>query len=276
MCCVGTAYLRQMSNEFSNCFRKRGFLSDAVHDLIPGYRADSKNWFSLAGDLSEVLQAIAADCTELCHGAPFERDSMATFLMLRGAQTYQGAIILAERGMVTEARILVRSLLEDTFCVAGLHDNPDDTLKMIRDDHDASRKGKAKVILANGIAGTDVRKLNDLVTEIQGVSYFSPEKAAKLGPLQKQYLLYKQISDDAAHPSANSLKRHMSVHSQGWMYQWGPSSQADVDETLSTAILCAMPLGIAVTQMLALTALNSKLGDLADRYKALTSSKAGN
>ncbi|WP_454760828.1 DUF5677 domain-containing protein [Caulobacter segnis] len=262
-----------MSSAFDDDFRERGFLSDAIRNLVAGYRTDSDDWFRLTNDLSEALQAIAFSCTELCHGVPFERDSMAAFLMLRGVQTYQGAIIMAERGMVTEARILVRSLLEDTFCAAGLHDNADDMLKMIRDDHDASRKGRAKVILANGIGGADSRKLNELVAEIQGANYFSPEKAAKLGPLQKQYILYKQISDDAAHPSANSLKRHMHIHSLGWMYQWGPSSQGDIEETLSAAILCAMPLGIAVTQMLSLTELNSRLGDLSDRYMVLASSK---
>lgn len=264
-----------MTDNFDEAFKKHGFLSAVVRELASDYRLDSTDWFKLADDLSDVLQAIALECTEQCHGIPFERDSIAAFLTIRGAQTYQGAVLMAERGMVTEARILVRSLLEDTFCAAGLLENPDEMLKMIRDDYDASRKGRAKVVLTNGITGADARKLNKLVAEIQGVSYFSPEKASKLGPLQKQYLLYKQISDDAAHPSANSLKRHMHLHSTGWAYRWGPADKAAIDDTLSAAIVCGIPLGIAVTQLLAMNDLNARLSALGDRYAALAFRKTG-
>ncbi|MDR6530312.1 hypothetical protein J2800_001048 [Caulobacter rhizosphaerae] len=254
-----------------NPFVKNGFLADAASEWIADYRAANAAWFTLATDLSEILQEVAFLATEQCHGTSFERDTVAAFLLLRGLQTFQGAVVMAERGMAVESRILTRSLLEDAFCMAGLHDNPDDLLKMIRDDHDASRKGKAKVILHNGIEGADARALNDLIKEIQGVSYFSPEAASKLGPLKRQYLLYKQISDDAAHPSANSLKRHMNVASDrsGWNYRWGPNTDEEIKDALNAAILCAIPLGVAITQMLDMTELNSKLGDVAEQYRKL-------
>ena len=260
-----------MGSDFESEFRKSGFLSEAVNEQIPVRRAALAEWFCLASDLNEILQEMISPAAESANTAAVSPEALTVFLLMRGLQSYQGAVLMAERGMAVEARILARSLLEDTFCVAAIIDNPNDLIKMIVDDYDASRKGQAKVILKNGISGIDRRNLEKFVEKIKKVSYFNPEQAASIGSLSKQYLLYKILSDDAAHPTANSLKRHMleEPSQSSWSYVWGPSELDEIRKALNAAFLCAIPLGIAVTQMFKLKDLNAKIAKIYDRYEML-------
>jgi hypothetical protein len=72
-------YVGCMDNDFKEDFLRRGFLSNAVSNLVPAYRAESQDWFHLAADVSETLQAIAFNTTEQCHGTSFERETVAAF-----------------------------------------------------------------------------------------------------------------------------------------------------------------------------------------------------
>jgi hypothetical protein len=48
----------------------------------------------------------------------------AALLFVRGLSSFQAAIMLAERGMVQDARTIVRSCFETVFCFGALDKDP--------------------------------------------------------------------------------------------------------------------------------------------------------
>lgn len=65
---------------------------------------------------------------------------------MRASGSLQGVILLLQRGMIVQGRMLVRSIIEDSFCAAALIREPDKVIKMLRDDAEASRRNQAKFI----------------------------------------------------------------------------------------------------------------------------------
>jgi hypothetical protein len=170
--------------------------------------------------------------------------------------------------MVVEARTLLRSFLETALVMAGIHDNYETVKAMLIEDMDAAKKGQAKVIVKQGITH-DIKKLEQRIKEFGRVQTLSIDKLAEQGPLNKMYLLYRVISNDAAHPSGRSLRRHMRMAEDGasWNgYLIGPNDPADVAETADQLIMTGIALGVAFQQMVEDVENNEKLGEIAERY----------
>ena len=49
---------------------------------------------------------------------------LAALLFVRGLSSFQAAILLAERGMIQDARTITRSCFETVFCFGALHKDP--------------------------------------------------------------------------------------------------------------------------------------------------------
>lgn len=189
---------------------------------------------------------------------------------------------MVERGMVTEGQTLARGLLENAFCMAALHDQPDEFLKLLKADAEAARREQGRFVIAQGLLGSkdaDTQKrLADVVESIgRDPSFLSPKKVAAMGPLTRQYLAYQKLSNDAAHPSAASLHRFMATTSDrsGWNYRWGPGKQNELAFTLSQAIHAAIPIGIGFTQVTGDTEHNEQFRPIADRLQDLPEPEGG-
>ena len=196
---------------------------------------------------------------------------MALLLLHRSCAQLQGAILMAERGMDVEARTLARGLLENAFLMAALHDNPDAARKVMWDDMDAAKKGQAKAIIKQGLSA-DIDKLQAAVASFGKVTNASPAELAELGPLNKLYLLYRVMSDDAVHPSGKSLRRHMKIADDGKSWNGflvGPENPEKIALTLDQLLMIAIPLGVAFQQMVSDTENNSWMGEISERYQPL-------
>ena len=179
---------------------------------------------------------------------------------------------MAERGMVVEARILVRTLLESAFVMAALLEKPQEILGLLAKDADAARKGQANALLNSDHPVRETEKLQSLIASLGKVRNLTSTDASSLGPLKKLYLLYRVLSNDAAHPSAKSLRRHLNVSADGssWSgFLIGACDDESIRETLLHLFMSAMPLGIAFTQIVEDTAANGELAAIADQYGTL-------
>lgn len=261
-----------MQNDRDEDFGKNGFLGEAARSQIPGIQAEHPEAFALAFDVSRALQAAALTGMETLQGEMLGADSVAMRLFIRGLQTYQALLILAERGLVTETQTLLRSLLEDLFCMGALVRQSGKFLEMLKVDAEASRREQGKFLLAQGLlgeSGPDIRdRLEAVVAEIgRDPAFMSPKKVAGLSPMQSQYLLYQKLSNDAAHPSAISLMRHVTLDKLeiGWKYRWGPGSKVELAFSLKQAILAAVGFGVAFTQLPELGEHNLVMLPLAER-----------
>ena len=192
-------------------FDEHGFLSIEITDNAGRLRADSTDWFELADDLNASLMRVANFATGAIKTSSWDPKAVAVRVLLRSCGALQGVIILTERGMVAEGRSLVRSLLENAFCIAALVAEPDIFTEMLRNDSEASRQGQRKFIDAQNLIadGAARDRLKEMIGEVGKIGAMNLKSVAELGAVLDLYLAYQRLSDDAAHLSARSLNRHV-------------------------------------------------------------------
>ena len=252
-------------------FTEVGFISDETRESVSDLISVNADWFGLLRELVGTLQVTAIKACEHVKGSPFDKLPLSLLLLHRANGQLQGAVILLERGMVVEARTLLRSLLESAFVMAGIHDNFDAVKAMLIADADAAKKGQANVIIKQGMTD-DPAALQERFREFGKVQTLPIDRLAELGPLNKMYLLYRVISNDSAHPSGKSLRRHVRMvpDKSGWNgYLLGPSDPEEVAETADQLIMTGACLGVAFTQMVEDAENNELLGNLSERYRVI-------
>ena len=254
-------------------FEEAGFLSRRAKRGIHEMRAANRAWFDLAYDVNTAMTAVATRAMDVAKGNKWSQEAVAVRLLLRTTQSFQGTILLSERGMVSPARALVRTIVEDSICAAALVDKPDEVIQMLKDDSDASRRGQANFISEQQL-GNDAAMLAKLKAAIHVMDKkerINWREMAKCGSMLPQYLTYQRLSDGALHTSAASLDLHIArlPDKEGWVYRVGPGEPGDIAATLHWAVLSIMPVCVAVTQIVPDTVGNAAVVALADRFKAL-------
>lgn len=256
-------------------FAEAGFLGQDPRTR-QAIQAENGDWFRLAKDTNAVLMRITMTAVdaEAAHGGNWSKEAVALRLLMRSAGSFQGVILLTEQGMAAQARMMVRSIVEDSFFAAALLEKPSDVVQMLRTDAEASRRSQAKFILEQqlGDSPAALEKLEAAIAEMDAKARFvNYKEMAKLSSMLPQYLNYQRLSDDAVHTTATSLSKHVAVHSNGsgWSYRLGPAAKDDITATLHRAVLSVLPLGIVVTQLLSDTANNTDLAALSERFQAL-------
>lgn len=254
-------------------FEEQGFLSPVIASGVAQLRAENADWFQLADDMNAALMRAAVAATAAVKTNLWNPMAVAVRILLRSCGTFQGVILLTERGMVAEGRTLARSLIENAFCVAALHDQAEPFIKMLWDDSEASRHRQRKFIVAEELIAESAAldKLRAAIDAIDKPQRMNLKDVAKLGPLVKQYLAYQWLSDDSAHLSAKSLNRHVRGEAacSGWNYKWAAGDRSENAATLHHAILAALGIGVGITQLLGDTNGNAVFGQIANRFHAM-------
>lgn len=112
-------------------FRTRGYLASAISLVTSHIRKSLPETFKVAEDMNALAQGFYTEQTELLKGRNLHDPlCLAIQIMPRALSSFQGAILLAERGMNTESLTLVRSVYECGFWIGYLHESPD----VARDD----------------------------------------------------------------------------------------------------------------------------------------------
>lgn len=255
-------------------FGEQGFLAEGIATGVAETRSENAAWFQLAADTNRALMRATVAGTQVATGINWSREAVAVRIAMRSCGTLQGVILLSEHRMVAESRMLARSLIENSFCMAALVSNADQFLKMLRDDSEATRRNQGKFIVAQklGDSEADRQKVQAAIDVIdKGAAIMSPRKVAALGALLVQYLNYQRLSDDAAHVSATSLHRHVHRHPKGsgWDYRWLAGDKGENSATLHRTLLATLPIGITLTQILDDGLGNVAFHTLAERLQAM-------
>jgi hypothetical protein len=100
----------------------------------------------------------------------------------------------------------------------------------------------------------------------------NPKGVAQSGPLADGYIIYSQLSADAAHPSVTSLNRHVGHSENGEaIIEVVPTrNEEEIKMTWDWACNAMLGVCVGVNQILGGTPGRQKLNSLSDRYYALT------
>jgi hypothetical protein len=153
----------------NNKFLDTGFLGDDIEASIDHTRAENAAWFQLAEDVNIVLMRVITSAMGAAKGTNWSRETIAVRILMRSSGSFQGVMLLAERGMIAQSRMLVRSIIEDSFHAAALIDNPDNVIKMLKEDSEASRLRQAKFLVSQRL-GNSAKDVSPHLSQESGAS----------------------------------------------------------------------------------------------------------
>ncbi len=265
------------AEEFEEQFGKKGYLSEIMSGVFPcNVRIAHADWFALVGDTNEALQAIAVKSVDRYSGPLGDKRVLATLLLLRCLGLFQGAVLLLERGMVVEARVVMRSLLETSFCLGAIHEDADAFVERFRSDHRKSQRQQAEAAIQFGELDPASEQFKALTEAIEAIStsekLLNMTEIAKSGPLSRMFVLYKMMSNDSSHCSVTSVLNHYDRDSQakgGAGYILGPFGADQVVPNIDNLILIATGIGVGFTNIVGDPEANRRISALCERYEVL-------
>ena len=231
-------------------FSTHGFLSPELEKFratlrsVPTYKA----WFELGDDLNRFGH-------EMVDGldVPLDDNQRLTIagLFVRAHKSLQTAILLAEMGLVGDARTVLRSAVEGAIALNALANDPT-FLDQLCEAHYVNQRKKARLVLANPDYRTtySTAQIVEMQTTIKEVDAKEKVAARKLGDInwadiaQKHCknlydLLYRLLSSDGTHTTLDSINRvfEYDVHTKQIIgIKVGPDI-ANLVETLKAACL---------------------------------------
>ncbi|MCD5972323.1 DUF5677 domain-containing protein [Pseudomonas quasicaspiana] len=119
-----------------------GFLSSEADELVPIVLQANERFFALAKDVNQLMMAMAQESLNTVQTSSMADDAVLVRLLMRAAGFYQGALLMAERGMYVECRAMARSVIEVSLAVAAMGGDKATFMQMLRDDHLKSRRNR--------------------------------------------------------------------------------------------------------------------------------------
>lgn len=228
--------------------KSEGFLSSSIATSIANIRADFAPWFATADSFNElgmrVLPAAKADQSS-------NQQVVAAALYGRTLTSFQAAYILAERGMLSDARTVVRAAAETAIVLcAVIQDSSVCNLLIDRhfwhhrklryawlNDPQAVAEMTSEQVDAVKATVTEADKTHPRAQQLKGDPVSIATLAQQAGVTALYNAIYRSTSGDAAHTSIDALNRHISADAQANIVglKFGPAAD-DLPATLSDAI----------------------------------------
>jgi hypothetical protein len=240
---------------------EQGFLSPDIAEWIEKHHAENRAWFSLAMELNSAAQQLLLE-------VPLDDEAFpAVPLFIRGLSSFQAAILLTERGMVQDARTIVRSFFETVFCFGALRKDRDFLAKFEKADRH-SKKTFANASLVSGLKHEPgvAEKLRQFLDDLkrsgektEQLVWKEVADSAGVGDVYDVY--YRGLSNDAAHPSLIALKRYCEVDEKNELkgFRWGPGVK-DVEATLEASCTACWYLVVWMAERVERPEITEKLG----------------
>ena len=201
-------------------FDTDGFFSHEMDGFRDSVKAEepSKAWFAFALELNRAMH-------EVLHHLPVPQpeDKAAltlAALLIRTIQSYQAALILAEREMTGDARAVLRTAIEGVVTIHALAASPK-FLDCLEGQNQANQRMLAKVVseapdLMCGYPRGDRERIGPLGREKRDKS-----KEINWGAVAAKYrldvypLLYRTLSIGGTHTNIDSVGRHLEKDADG-------------------------------------------------------------
>jgi hypothetical protein len=249
-----------------------GFLSSDMNEWIEKIRSENQAWYDYCIRLNQFGEKILTEATvQTTFGSVASKQLIAFLLTVRTLSNLQGALLMVERGMIIEGRTLARSILENSFYIAAIHEKGDEFAdRMIEAQHLFSKKFGNHLF---GLKLLDKNKADEIaaylnVNKDNPKGYLSVNEVVKIGNQNEMYTFYSTLSNDAAHPSMRSLNRYMAEGGKSKNQHLDAMPVLDMEETLaiiSVGVLSVYEFAIKIFA-------NNKSADfekLADDFKKL-------
>lgn len=261
---------------------KDGFLSDDVARWIERYRSEHATAFGLAKALNRTGQKLMLSTQPTMEGDTLDARGLTILLFVRVLSNFQGVVLLAERGMVVEARTLARTCLESTFAlVAGVKAQDTFIPKMVSHALDARTKAANWLLdranRADFLKADSEEKLREYLAKVEAdgetLAAFAIIDMARRSGLEDLYIFYRALSGDAAHPTLDALNRYIDDRESGLAKEimWGPKCGAgEINETVLMTCSFMFASCVAINELAGQAEIADELAAQWESYKDLS------
>jgi hypothetical protein len=209
-----------------------------------------------------------------------EAGKWAACLLARSISSALAVVRLISLDHVVEARVLTRSIFENTFYLHKLaQDDRNGFVRQMHGDESYYRDARGQTLLnekqAREAMGEEHRAsigtvLNDLRKEGTKPKPLKPQKVISGDDISAGVVFYQLLSPDAAHPSITALKRHFVESGENGGFSLEP--QLKDGETTDTAYLASLAMlwgCIAANDALGKTTGGEQLEELVAEYNEI-------
>ncbi len=230
-------------------FETHGFLSNEIDGFRNVVRTSTpyKEWFDFTQELnlfgSEAIRTHTFDQNDT------QRMTISA-LFIRSHQSLQAAMVLVERGMIADARTVLRTLVEGTIAQISLAADAGviDQLVAAHRKHQLTicREMLADEKYREQLSQAQIAQLEATVSELEllkGVPGQEPRQInwadlAKKHCAELYLLLYRPLSSDGVHTTVDAINRHLEADAEFRItgLKGGPEL-TDIVDTLSIACL---------------------------------------
>lgn len=242
---------------------EEGFLSEEINQWIKKHRQENSELFKLC----ENLNRFSHSTMFTIHITTINPSNLlVSCLYIKAMSTFQGIILMTERGMVNEAKVLLRCLLECMFAIVAIGKDDSVADNLLSSDQ-IKRKKALKSYKENRDAGVydstsslskaDVENLiKELEKEIKenGIKDLKIQELAQKAGLDLIYNTAYRILSASIHVDLADLHQYLKISDGGEleMLLWGPDAN-DINLILYSAAGAMLRIVPAVSVLFALS-----------------------
>jgi len=224
---------------------REGFLANQISQWIVKHRSENSEWFCLCEEINRFSHSTMLTMTIHNKYLP---ELIGASLYIRAMSNYQGIILMVERGMINEAKALLRCLLECTFAVVAI--DKDKTIvnqfiledKIQRRDYLKAYKRNKEMGIPHAEGAPSMDEIETLLKDIESqitegnIKKLSKRDLAKKADLITIYDSAYKILSSTIHVNARDLEQYLELSESGEVKRllWGPDVKK-IDFILFTA-----------------------------------------
>ncbi len=254
---------------------EQGFLGKEIDDWKAECRRRHVQWFQLAEDVNafgmDALEALSV------HNRLINEVLLAA-LYLRTLHTFQATVLLAERGMLTQGRMLVRSMLDAIFPLVAIAKD-ENFAKEYAESHKVQQlrflknaQNLGPPLLDRRLKDPETKRLFDeLNREIKGkrLKEFQTKELAQKAGLENWYLTVYAIHCGTVHSRAGDLEEYLVLNDKNEIKELATGPTDSGLKELVMAAIQTMLMGIEHVDSLCKLELLTCVGKLQVRLDTL-------
>ncbi|HUW19121.1 MAG TPA: DUF5677 domain-containing protein [Sedimentisphaerales bacterium] len=255
-----------------------GFLSEEISEFIKSHRAEHAHYFDLCEDLNTFSHHMLLGLQ--IHNEYLPEIFVAMYFA-RALSNFQGTVLLSERGMNNESKILLRALLEVMFAVVAISKDKEVATQLVEADI-LERKDALKAFGRQASAGIEFFSDQKVTEELARLEWevANAEKERPTKEITKRYLAEKagvvttydsayKLLSASVHAPVRDLEQYLDVDPNGNISSllWGPN-KTEIALVLMTGAHNLLAVLDAVSKIFDLP-ITTEHQQLLDRYKKL-------
>ena len=237
--------------------KKNGFLSSDMESWKAKHKSDNKKIFQLCEEINEISHETMLSM-KVTPSDPAEIISACS--LVRAMSNFQSIVILCELGLINEAKIILRCLVEAMFLMKAIAKDHDFSSKILDQNllDDLKTARKVKIIIERKIINTTqcptLKEVNQKISDLKklikdkGITKMQKINLANAAGLTDYYDTIYHILSGIVHINPKDLGQYLDLDKQGNVKEikWGP----DIDGT-KEVLFAALELMVGVLESIA-------------------------